>query len=197
MFFARFVFFLCLWRGISAKWEINSPKTPQNHSRQRRNTKVSELYSSDWFWGWNITFCGIYETFHAITCVLPRSIDQITNNVRVQLAYQITEVTRPQTHRVVCLWAHHVHADALRADARWIPACSERTSRWKRRGSAGWIETSKLDSRGVVSNAQVWKSCVLPCTVIVPVRRLPQSWKKMQVTKVMWRRITCWIPLLQ
>ena len=85
---------------------------------------------------------------------------QITNNIRVQLAYQITDVTWPQTHRVVCLWAHHVHADALRADARWIPACSERTSRWKRRGSAGWIETSKLDSRGVVSNAQVWKSCL-------------------------------------
>ena len=29
---------------------------------------------------------------------------QIANNVRVQLAYQITDVTRPQTHRVVCLW---------------------------------------------------------------------------------------------
>ena len=72
---------------------------------------------------------------------------QITNNVRVQLAYQITDVTRPQTHRVVCLRAHHIHADALRADARWIPACSERSSRWKRRGSAGWIENSKLGSR--------------------------------------------------
>ena len=29
---------------------------------------------------------------------------QITNNVRVQLAYQKTDVTRPQTCRVVCLW---------------------------------------------------------------------------------------------
>ena len=29
---------------------------------------------------------------------------QIANNVRVQLAYQITDVTWPQTHRVVCLW---------------------------------------------------------------------------------------------
>ena len=27
---------------------------------------------------------------------------QITNNVR-QLAYHITDVTRPQTHRIVCL----------------------------------------------------------------------------------------------
>ena len=29
---------------------------------------------------------------------------QITNNVRVQLAYQITDVTRPQTCKIVCLW---------------------------------------------------------------------------------------------
>ena len=29
---------------------------------------------------------------------------QITNNVRVQLTYQITDVTRPQTYRVVYLW---------------------------------------------------------------------------------------------
>ena len=29
---------------------------------------------------------------------------QITNNVQVQIAYQITDVTQPQTHRVVCLW---------------------------------------------------------------------------------------------
>ena len=28
---------------------------------------------------------------------------QITNNVRVQIAYEITDVTRHQTHRVVCL----------------------------------------------------------------------------------------------
>ena len=44
---ARLVCFLCLWRGISAKWGINRPKTPQNHSRQHRKTKVSELYLSD------------------------------------------------------------------------------------------------------------------------------------------------------
>ena len=102
---------------------------------------------------------------------------QITNNVRVQLAYQITDVTRPQTHRVVCLWAHHVHADALRADARWIPACSEKSSRWNRRGSAGRIETSKLGSRGLASNAQVWESYVFPCAVIVPVRHLSHGKK--------------------
>ena len=44
---ARLVFFLCLWRDISAKWRINRPKTPQNHSRQRKKTKVSELYLYD------------------------------------------------------------------------------------------------------------------------------------------------------
>ena len=104
MFFARFVFFLRLWRGISAKWEINRPKTPQNHSRQRRNTKVP--------------FAVFMKHFtRSLASCRDRPL-QITNNVRVQLAYQITEVTRPQTHRVVCLWAHHVHADALRADAR-------------------------------------------------------------------------------
>ena len=44
---ARLVFFLCLWRGSSAKWGINRSKLLQNHSRQHRKTKVSELYSSD------------------------------------------------------------------------------------------------------------------------------------------------------
>ena len=29
---------------------------------------------------------------------------EITNNIRVKIAYQISDVTRPQTHRVVCLW---------------------------------------------------------------------------------------------
>ena len=76
--------------------------------------------------------CWIYETFLGITCVDIRSSScriyeivssdsekwyflgslascrdrllQITNNVRVQLAYQITDVTRPQSHWVVCLW---------------------------------------------------------------------------------------------
>ena len=38
---------VCLQRGISAKWGINRPKTPQNHSRQHRKTKLSELYLSD------------------------------------------------------------------------------------------------------------------------------------------------------
>ena len=44
---ARLVSFLCLWRSISAKWGINCPKTPQNYSRQHRETKLSELYLSD------------------------------------------------------------------------------------------------------------------------------------------------------
>ena len=30
-----------------AKWGINRPKTPQNHSRQHRKPKVSKLYLSD------------------------------------------------------------------------------------------------------------------------------------------------------
>ena len=42
------VFYLCLWRGMSAKWGINRLKTPQNHSRQHRKTKFSELYLSDY-----------------------------------------------------------------------------------------------------------------------------------------------------
>ena len=76
---ARLVFFLCLCRGISAKWGINRPKTPQNHSRQHRKTKISELCLSDChqadFGDEMLRFaeCGIYETSLEITCVLPGS----------------------------------------------------------------------------------------------------------------------------
>ena len=40
-------FFFYVWRGISAKWGINRPKTLRYHSRQHKKTKVSELYLSD------------------------------------------------------------------------------------------------------------------------------------------------------
>lgn len=75
---ARLVFFLCLWKGISAKWGINLPKTTQNHSRRQRKSKVRELYSSDHHlkdFGDEIFRLAVFMKHYSqgITRVLPRS----------------------------------------------------------------------------------------------------------------------------
>ena len=58
-------------KGWVQKCRINRPKTSQNHLRQHRKTKVSELYLSDCHYA---DFGDlIYETFLVITRVLPRS----------------------------------------------------------------------------------------------------------------------------
>ena len=176
MFFARFVFFLCLWRGINAKWGINRPKTPQNHSRQRRKTKVSELYSSDWFWGWNVTLCGIYETFNVITCVLPRST--VANYKQCKTSTGVSNNWRHASNPQGCLPVGSPRSCwRLESRCKVNSSVQWEKSRWNRRGSAGRIETSKLGSRGVASNAQVWESYVFPCAVTVPVRHLSHGKK--------------------
>ena len=104
---AGLVFFLCLWRGISAKWGINRPKTLQNHSRQHRKTKFSELYLSDRheadFGEEMLRFAVFMKHFSGSLASCRDRPLQNKNNVRVLIVYQITDVTRPQTHRVVGL----------------------------------------------------------------------------------------------
>ena len=101
---ARLVFFLCLWKGISAKWGTNRPKTPQNHSRRQRKTKLSKLYLSDCHFGDEMFRFAVFMKH--LSGSLPSSRDrrlQITNNVKVQLAYQISD--DPQgCLPVVLLW---------------------------------------------------------------------------------------------
>ena len=78
---------------------------PQNHSRQHRKTKVSELYLSDCHWAeFGDEMFRFAEFLKHFSGSLASCRDRpLPNNVRVQLAYQIIDVTRPQTHRVVCL----------------------------------------------------------------------------------------------
>ena len=53
--------------------------------------------------------------------------------------------------------AHHDHADALRANAMQgrLQRAVRKALNYKRRGSAGWIESSILGGKGAASDAQV------------------------------------------
>ena len=62
---ARLVFFLCLWRDISAKWRINRS---QNPAKSLETTQKNEGKWTVFIWlslrgfrGWNVTICGTYD----------------------------------------------------------------------------------------------------------------------------------------
>ena len=69
-----------------------------------------KLYLSDCHWadfgGEMLRFAEFMKHFSGSLASCRDRPLQITNNVRFHMAYRITDVTRPQTHRVVCLWFH-------------------------------------------------------------------------------------------
>ena len=93
--------------GHQCKVGINRPKTLQNHSRQHRKTKFSELYLSDRheadFGEEMLRFAVFMKHFSGSLASCRDRPLQNKNNVRVLIVYQKTDVTRPQTHRVVDL----------------------------------------------------------------------------------------------
>ena len=67
---------------------INRPKTPQNHSRQQRKTKLSELHLSDChladFGDEMLRFAEFMKNFSGSLASCRGRPLQITNNVRVR-----------------------------------------------------------------------------------------------------------------
>ena len=84
--------FLCLCSGISSEWGINRLKTPKNHARQHRKTKLSEPYLSECYcadFGDKILrFAEFMKHFSGSLASCRDRPLQITNNVRVQRTYQ-------------------------------------------------------------------------------------------------------------
>ena len=149
-------------------------KITRDNTEKRRSVNFIYLTVIKWIWGWNVTICGICETFLGITYVL-RPL-QITNNVRFSPAYQITDVTWPQTHRVVCLWLR----------------------RPRRTGS--WCPWSSSDSRSTFGSSWRFKSLgpdltnrlIRPIIIFTfyrgPKIRIIRPWNRTALTRTTIRR---------
>ena len=74
----------------------------------RASVQSGELTVINWlslsgFGGWNVAICGIYEAFLGITCVSPKATVANYKQCKSSTSVSNNDVTRPQTHRVVCL----------------------------------------------------------------------------------------------